>query len=166
MRPFGRTVVAMNKLIPFLLLTIGTAANAGGLENSCMMKECSPGDKAVTYATQSDMYWACPTKELAEYTSLLISLVSAGYELTGKLPNISPETGEPEYQGETAVLIAHARHDAHVATFDQATTICHKGRSGILVSIMNNPGKGAAIWVQNDKTKDNFWMPAGMLDKR
>jgi hypothetical protein len=130
------------------------------------MKQCAPGDKAVTYATQSEMYWACPTRELAEYTDLVIGLLASQYELTGTLPNLSPMTGEPEYQGETKIMLEQSRGAAHVQSFDQAVAVCHKGRAGIRVSIMNNPGKGAAIWVMNDKTKETFWMSAGMLDKR
>ncbi len=155
----------MNKLIPVLVL-LASSAGAGSLESSCVMKECLAGDKAVTYATPSEMYWACPTRELAEYTDLLIGLVSAQYELLGKLPNISPETGEPEFKGETEEMITRARRAARVQGFDQAVASCRKGRAGLHVSIMNNPGKGAAIWVMNDKTKETFWMPAGMLDKR
>jgi len=157
----------MNKLIPCLvLLGIGSAAHAGTFENSCAVKECLPGDKAVTYATKSEMYWVCPTRELAEYTDLVIGLVAAQFELTGKLPNISPATGEPEYQGESKIMLDQSRDAAHVESFDEATALCRKGWGGIHVTIMNNSGKGAAIWVQIDKNKNTFWMPAGMLDKR
>jgi hypothetical protein len=161
----------MNKLTAiFLLLVMGSAARAGSIagsiENSCALKDCSAGDKAVTYATQSEMYWACPTRELAEYTETVIGFVSMVVRMGGKFPNISPVTGEPEFQGETKQTIEAKRHAAHVETFDQATALCRKGRAGIRVTIMNNPGNGAAIWVQNDKTKDTFWISAGMLDKR
>lgn len=157
----------MKTLIGLSALTLcAITAHAGTLDKSCQVLECSPGDKAVTYATQSEMYWACPTQELAEYTDTLIGLAAAVYELTGKLNNISPMTGEPVFEGETERLIEMKRHAAHVETFDQATSLCRKGRAGIRVSIMNNPGKGSAIWVQNDRTKDTFWISAGMLDKR
>ena len=150
----------------FMIIVTSAVARAGSLDNSCAAKECSPGHKAITYATQSEIFYACPTRELAEYTDTVIGLLSLAYSFGGKLPNISPVTGEPEYQGETEHMIAAKRRAAHVKAFDEATAACRKGRAGIHVTIMNNPGQGAAIYVQNDKTKDTFWMSAAMLDKK
>ena len=155
----------MNKWI-FLLAVAGTPmSQAGDMSKTCLVSACNPGDQAVTYATKSDFFYACPTKELSDYTNTVIGLASVMHQLTGKLPNISPETGDPELDGENGKLIATLRSSAKVATYDEALGKCASGKNKQNVLVMNNPEDSTSIWVstQNQKT---FWMPKGFLNKR
>lgn len=138
---------------------------AADLSKTCSVVSCSPGDKAVTYSTKSDYYFACPTQELSEYVSNVLGAASASYQLTGKRPNISPLTGEPELKGEWKQMIDTLRMNSGASTFDQAQALCSKGKSKLAVTVMNNPELGGSIWVSGADKKP-FWMPKAFLDKR
>ncbi|VVE69111.1 hypothetical protein PPN31119_03176 [Pandoraea pnomenusa] len=147
-------------------------ASATSIEKSCMAQKCAAGDKAITYATKQEPYFACPTRELAEYTNFVIGLVATQRMLTGSFPNISPKTGEPEYldQGgkpnETRLMFDQMRESARVSTFDQGVAMCKTGANKAQVTIMNVPTDATVVWVNDDKKKVSFWMPRGSLDKR
>lgn len=91
---------------------------------------------------------------------------------TGKMPNISDKTGEPEYldgkdgQNKTRLMLDHFRKAANVGTFDQAVAMCSKGIGKVKVLVMNSPKDESSIWVANEKTKTLFWMPKSHLDKK
>lgn len=140
-------------------------AGAADMSKSCSIVSCDAGEKATTYIEKGEFYFACPTKELSEYIATLYGLVSATYQITGKLPNISPETGEPEYQGQTKEMIDALRSDAGVSTYDQAQALCAKGKAKIQVMVMNNPEDAMSIWVAGANQKP-FWMPKSFLNKR
>jgi hypothetical protein len=139
---------------------------------SCWETVCSAGDTGITYSSKSEPYYACPTRELTDYTSFVLGLVSMNIELTGKMPNISDKTGEPEYlDGEdgpnkTRLMLENLRNKAKVSTFDEAANICSKGVGDVKVLIMNSQDDSGAIWVMDERIKNTFWMPKSNLDKR
>lgn len=142
------------------------AVSAGATETRCDITPCPAGAKVVTYATKSEMFYACPTTELAEYTNFVLGLITVQYTLTGTLPNVSPATGEPEYQGETKSMISVRRNAAKVRTFDQATALCKEGKKGWRLLIANNPPDKQFLWAFDEKTKQNLWYPKSALDLR
>ncbi|MDR6579968.1 hypothetical protein [Pseudomonas extremaustralis] len=155
----------MNKWIFLLSITAASMASAADMSKTCLVATCNPGDKAVTYSTKSDFFYACQTRELSEYTNTAIGIAAVMYQLTGKLPNISPETGDPELEGENGELIATLRSKAKVSTFDEALQRCEIGKNKQNVLIMNNPEDSHSIWVST-QGKSAFWMPKGFLNKR
>ncbi len=143
-----------------------------GKTNSCFETPCVAGDKAITSATQDKVpYYMCPTRELSNYTSLIIGLVGSSYEMLGRPPNISDRTGEPEYPesegqpNETNLLISTLRQEAGVNTFDEALSQCEKGVNKLRVSILNVPVDIDSIWVMEEKSKHTFWVPSSNLTK-
>ncbi|MGF6154036.1 hypothetical protein [Pseudomonas fluorescens] len=155
----------MNKWMFLFAVTLAPIAGAADMSKSCSTVSCDAGDKATTYIEKGAFYFACPTKELSEYVATVWGVVSVSYQLTGKLPNISPATGEPEYEGQTKEMIDALRSDAKVSTYDQAQALCAKGKAGVRVMVMNNPEDAISIWVGADNQKP-FWMPKSFLIKR
>lgn len=149
----------------FLAVAISPAAFAVDMGKSCTAQQCNVGDAVVTYAAKSDPYYACPTRELSEYVNGIMGLVSLTYSMTGKFPNVSPRTGEPEYQGETKDLIDLWRSDAGVKTLDEASAKCRDGKNKLPVVVMNTPDQGMSVWVVDQK-QATFWLPRGHLFKR
>jgi hypothetical protein len=155
----------MNKWIFLLAATATSAANAVDMSKSCTAVDCSAGSKAVTYAQKDDSYFACPTFELSDYVNGVMGFVSMTYSMTGKLPNVSPKTGEPEYTGQTKDMIDNWRNAANVSTLDEATAKCHEGKNKVQVIVMNSPEAGLSVWVADQK-QNTFWLPRGHLFKR
>ncbi|KAF1004103.1 MAG: hypothetical protein GAK36_00128 [Pseudomonas sp.] len=155
----------MNKWILLAAIAIAPAANAVDLSKSCTAVDCSAGTKAVTYAQKDDAYHACPTLELSDYVNGVVGFVSMTYGMTGKMPNVSPKTGEPEYAGETKDMIDNWRSAAKVSSFDEATAKCSKGKDKVQVIVMNSPEGGLSVWVADQK-QNTFWLPRGHLFKR
>ncbi|HEP6426925.1 TPA: hypothetical protein VDB83_001196 [Burkholderia cenocepacia] len=157
-------------LAPLLIVSSIAAAATGS--NSCLVKSCGVGDRAITYATKSEPFYACPTRELASYTSTVVGVISMQYSLTGTLPNISDKTGEPEYldsngqANQTRMLLDGLRRRAGVATFDQAAAACSPGRNKAKVTILNLQKDDGVAYVHDDARKLNYWMPTSSLDKR
>lgn len=126
----------------------------------CTVATCSPGTRVVSLGNKSDKYFACQTKETAEYVNLVVGLIQLQASVTGSLPNISPQTGEPEYQGETKQMIDGLRAAAGVQTFGEAmTNYCIPGKPGRRFMVMNNPGGGGFIWVGDTVTNQTLWYP-------
>lgn len=158
----------------FLLIafSLTTPAIADDGSKSCARNSCAVGETVTTYATKSEQYYACPTKELADYTTFILGTIAAQYELTGTLPNISQKTGEPEYLDDsrgpnmTRRIIERFRNQAHVATFDQAVAQCSPGRGKTRVMVMNVPAESTSVWVVESKTKKSYWMPRSNLDRK
>lgn len=143
------------------LASCSFGANAGGIEDSCMAKDCAVGTVLITSAKKSDFYYACPTRGLAEYTNLVIGLVSLQAAF-GAHPNISPVTGEPEYTGQTQELVDSYRASAGVRTFDEAVSSCSRvTKGGKKVTVANNPQDAHVIWVSENKRMS--WIPKGHL---
>lgn len=155
----------MNKWI-FLSILLSSAAIASEAEtNSCSVVACSAGDKVTTYASKSEFYYACPTRELADYTNTVAGLVVMTYQFTGKRPNISPDTGEPEYTGETKQLLDYLREKSGAKTFDEALSVCAQGKGKLKVMIMNIKEDEGSVWV-SEANKKPFWLPKSFLIKR
>ncbi|OIN44509.1 hypothetical protein [Pseudomonas costantinii] len=156
----------MNKWILLFGMCLAPLASASATEKSCSVVSCNAGDKATTHIEDvGSHYFACPTKEISEYVNFVWALVYTSYQMTGSLPNISPKTGEPEYEGQSKSMIDSLRSQAGVSTYDQAQGQCAKGRNKIQVMVMNNPKDSLSIWVA-DKNNKAFWMPKAFLNKR
>ena len=135
------------------------------IDNRCSISECFAGTAVKTFAEKSDPYYACPTKELSEYTNFVIGMVSASMQMTGRIPNISPITGDPEWSGGSKLILENLRNGAGVATFDQAIALCANGKNGIKVKVMNLPADSLVMWVHDPKRNISFWMPKSHADK-
>ncbi|MDE1942730.1 MAG: hypothetical protein KGI47_06260 [Betaproteobacteria bacterium] len=131
---------------------------------TCFLTKCAAGTVGKTHSSKNDHYYACPTKELAEYTNFVIGVMALTYQMTGNIPNISPDTGEPEYEGQTKEMIDNLRSDARVTTFDEAAGKCVDGENGLTVVVANNPSSGSAIWVVDRHKNNGFWMPKTNLN--
>lgn len=152
---------ALTALIPLITLFSHTACAE---KQSCQQVICPAGTKAVTYASKSEMYYACPTRELSEYTAAVLGILSMQASF-GSMPNVSPETGEPEQKGETKLMLDNLRNAANVSTYDQAISMCEKGGNKIKVTVMNNSEDTTSIWVMMQNQKKSFWLPKSFLDK-
>lgn len=141
-------------------------------DKTCFVTSCSVGDKGITYVSKSEPYYACPTRELVDYISTVIGLVSMTIELTGEPPNISDKTGEPEYldtedgPNKTRLMLDSLRNKAKVVTFDEAIAMCSEGVGKIQVSVLNSSKDEFTIFVMDKKTKNTFWMPKSNLYKQ
>lgn len=156
----------MKKCILLLSICLSPAALAASNESSCSIISCNAGDKVTTYIEDaSTHYFACPSKELSEYVNFVWAMVYTTYQMTGSLPNISPKTGDPEYEGQSKSMIDSLRSQANVATYDQAEGQCIKGKDKAQLMVMNNPKDSLSIWVAG-KDKKAFWMPKAFLNKR
>lgn len=130
----------------------------------CSADKCKAGMVVRTFFKKTDPYYECPTKELGIYVETVIGFVSIGVAMGAGQPNISPTTGEPEYQGASKQMLDDARHAAQVSTFDEALTRCRKGAPNKLVTIMNMPADGLMAWVQDPRRLETFWMPVTHMD--
>ena len=97
---------------------LDTAANGHLLDNMCSRETCKVGTTAITYATKTDPYYACPTRELTEYVNTILGFVEITAKMSGTLPKISDKTGEPEFADETQDIVKGLRIKAQVTTFD------------------------------------------------
>lgn len=137
---------------------------------SCQTAKCTAGQTTTTYATRSEPYFACPTRELSDYTNMVLGLVALTAQFGGSMPNISPETGEPEFRDDangpnkTRQMLAYYRGKAKVSTFDQAVALCAEGRSGFKVTILNIRDDEMSTWVHDSKRNVSYWLPRGALN--
>jgi hypothetical protein len=148
------------------LLSVALNATASDMSKSCDKLGCMAGDTAITVASKRDWYYACPTRELSNYVNETFALAAVTIQLTGTTPNISPETGEPEFQGETKAMIDNLRTAAQVDTLDQGVALCSTGRNKVKVTIMNIKKDEFSAWVSDNKTKAQFWLPTSALNKK
>lgn len=159
----------MKSVIGFVVGVVISTSSFGAkdeISTRCNIAECFAGSKVVTYAKKGDGYFACPTAELADYTNYVRGLVGMVYGLTGRMPNISPVTGDPEQTGKSKELLDALRSLAKVRTFDQAAALCKEGRGAVKATVLNNPKDGMSIWVGDAKTDSAFWMPKGSANLR
>lgn len=132
--------------------------------DSCMAAACTSGTKVVSIGGKDDLYFVCQTRQTAEYVNLVVGLIQAQAAMTGTLPNISPETGEPEYEGESKQMIDMFREKAGVQTLDEAmNNYCAKGKPGRHYMVMNNPREGLFIWVGSSANRQAMWFPKSSL---
>jgi hypothetical protein len=158
MRTLG-LVAALSLILPHAAF----AQHQQGKE--CTFDTCKAGTTALTHFEKSDPFYTCPTRELANYVATLIGLMAMQATLTGEMPNISDNTGEPEYTGETKALVDAAREKAQVQSFDAAVRICKVGSDKRRVTVLNMPENSMAAYVLDDARKLTFWMPFVYLDK-
>lgn len=156
-----RLIVVGAMLLAYLVDAVSQSPN-----NLCTYESCKAGTRATTYFRKDDSYFACPTREMASYVTMVIGLVSAQAAL-GIRPNISVTTGEPEYQGESKALLDSLRAKAKVRTFDQAMKACEIGTNNRKVTIVNVPSESLQIvaLVRDDGRNASFWMPIFHLVK-
>lgn len=162
----------MKKKIAMLaFVASSTVYAAKPIDKNCSIASCDAGTSAVTTASKSDPYFACPTRQLSAYTSLVLGLIAMQIQFTGKFPNISDVTGEPEYldtkdgPNQTRLVLDKYRSLAGVKTFDQAVAACQPGKSGQRVTVLNNPSDMLVMWVKDEKGQ-TFWMPKGHADTK
>lgn len=160
----------MTKIRTFLLrlvtivITYLIATNANA-EEACTTVTCKAGARVITYATKKEPYFACPTRELANYTNFVLALTAAD-AVMGFFPNISPQTGEPEVEGETKAMLDDYRTAANVPTYDAAINLCHSGKSKRRVMLLNVSNDAPlAVWVHDELQNENYWMPISALNK-
>jgi hypothetical protein len=80
----------------------------------------------------------------------------------GVTPNVSDKTGEPEYVGETKVIVDTLRSRARVRSFDEAVAMCALGANGRRVTVINAPGESfynPVVFVFDEGIKATYWMP-------
>jgi hypothetical protein len=148
------------------ILVIATSQSfAQNTDNGCTFETCKAGTRALTSYDQSDPYYFCPTRELADYVGTLVALFAGQIMLTGEMPNISDKTGEPEYKGQTKIMVDALREKAGVRTFDQAVAICSPGVDKEPVMVLNMPENSLVAYVEDERRKLAFWMPIINLNK-
>jgi hypothetical protein len=154
----------MYKWMFLAAIAVCPALNAANTSKTCFVTYCRLGDKAVTYSKKSDPYFACPSKELSDYTNGVLGLIEVSHQLSGSVPHTSSETGEPEYVGQSKARIDSWRESAGVNTFHEALAKCKKGADKTSVVLMGYSGRGDSIRVR-DKSDNTFWMPTEHLIK-
>ena len=136
-------------------------------DTTCSAASCPAGSKVVTVEEPGVSFYFCPTKELSEYTAVVMGMVVSIYSLSNRFPNISPITGEPELKGLSAEMVTSYRQRAGVRTFDQAVAICKTGRKKIKAVIDNASEDSISAWVSvAGRPSDAFWVPMANLAKR
>jgi hypothetical protein len=147
-------------IVAALFVSVSAPAYTASPQNVCGMgPPCRAGSQVVTYADKANPFYACPTRELSDYIGTVMGLVAA-QSMLGGLPNLSPQTGEPEWQGETETMVAAMRKKARVVSFDQAVSQCTKGRRGIRAVVLNHEDGAMSIWVVAKNGSASFWAPA------
>lgn len=150
-----------------LISAFQVRAKPSEVDKYCSIEKCPAGTKVLSILKPGENYYACQTREISDYTNITLGLIQISYLLGGTLPNISPVTGEPEYQGKTAELIRVLRINAGVETFDQAVARCQDGKRGQKLIVSNFPDKGLSVWVFVDgRPEVSFWMPSAHLSVR
>lgn len=152
-------------LCAITLISSPFAALSADVNAQCNVADCNAGSKVVTFSKKDDYYYACQTRELSEYVNFVIGNLSMSAAF-GVLPNISPITGDPEYQGESKQILDKLRSSAGVKTFDEGMSLCKKGKHGLKMLVANNPKDSLYIWVFSEKNKESFWMPKTFLNLR
>ena len=125
------------------------------------------GTVALTYFKRSDPYFRCPTRELADYTTTIVGL-TALQSVFGVTPNVSDKTGEPEYEGQTKLIVDTLRSRAGVRSFDQAVSMCALGGNARKVTVINAPAEPfymPVVFVFDESLKATYWMAVFMLHR-
>lgn len=115
--------------------------------DECSDAQCQPGDKVKLRLPKGEKAFLCKTETTSDYVTTVFGMVSLQMTLTGKRPQISPDTGEPVYDGDSKRLMDHLRGRANVSTFDEALAMCREGRNGQVFTVMNSVKSTTSIWV-------------------
>ncbi|WP_096150193.1 hypothetical protein [Enterobacter asburiae] len=126
---------------------------------TCSSSSCPPGTKVMVSLAKGDLVFACDTEERATYTNFVLGMVSFMHDMTGRLPNISPTTGEPEVTGQSKEMLDSLRASAGVKTFDEATSKClnEKKVNKKHFMMLNVKNDSDYAWVGSDSNK--LWVP-------
>ena len=136
-----------------------TASAATGMDHMCGAAKCPPGVQVITYATKGYPFFACPSPKLSDYIGFVIGSLAIQTSL-GLAPNLSPQTGEPEWSGDTERIVSALRQKAGVRTFDQAVAMCKKGSGGVRATVLNDGGDAVlSMWVSVNGKRFSFWAP-------
>lgn len=108
---------------------------------------------------KGDTVFACDTEERANYTNFVLGMVSFMHQMTGRLPNISPVTGEPEVSGQSKDALDKLRTQAGVSTFDEAVKKClnEKQINKKNFMMLNVKSDSDYAWVGSKSNK--LWVP-------
>jgi hypothetical protein len=139
----------------------------------CSNTLCEPGTKAIVQSDGTGFTFACPTKELTQYTSMTTQLMAMSVMATGGKPVLSPKTGEPVYPdypdgkpNQSRLLLARLRNDAKVKTFDQALDLCVVFKNKETVVGIDYPTKGTVMWVADENIQKRYWVMKTNLVKK
>lgn len=91
---------------------------------TCTADRCPVGSQVIVSIDPQDILFGCDTQAKTAYTNTVAGMVGFIYQSTGKLPNVSPETGEPEVTGQSKVFLDTLRKEAGVRTLDEAAKSC------------------------------------------
>lgn len=132
---------------------------------SCRQAVCAVGSVVRTYAALTDGYFACPTRQLSEYTQTVLGLRSMHLQVTGQAPKNDPQTGEPVYEGEVKAMLVAQRQEAGVRSFQEAVKQCRAGANGLAVRVVENPSESRAMRV-SDPSGNQFWLSKTHADRQ
>lgn len=126
---------------------------------TCTAQLCSAGKQIKVSIAKDDPMYACSTEAKAIYVNTVLGLVSFQQTLSGQLPNISPKTGEPEYQGETKQMLDTLRNAAGVSTLDEAASQCIEGSKirNKKFMVLNSKHESDYVWAGSNNIK--LWIP-------
>ena len=150
----------------FVMLGFILPAWAQVNDSTCSIVDCVAGTQVVTHTSKSEPFYSCGTRELAEYTNTVLSFLVMQKMLGAGMPNISDKTGEPEYEGESKLLLDTLRTKAGVSTFDEALARCKVGVNRMKVMVLNDPKDSVVMWVGTTSDKQTFWMPKSAADRK
>ena len=134
-------------------------------QTSCTQVPCKVGDVVTTYSDGSDIYFACPSRELSEYTAVVLGLISMHLQVTGKAPILNATTGEPQYKDETQQILDAHRTAAGVKSFKEAKSRCFVGQASRKVRIEEFASTSKSMLVL-DKSGKKYWMSKSHADHR
>lgn len=126
---------------------------------TCTYDSCPPGTGVRVSLEKGDTVFACDTEERANYTNFVLGMVSFMHQMTGRLPNISPVTGEPEVSGQSKDALDKLRTQAGVSTFDEAVKKClnEKQINKKNFMMLNVKSDSDYAWVGSKSNK--LWVP-------
>jgi hypothetical protein len=111
------------------------------------------------------IYAVCPTAALSEYVNAVGGLMSLARASGAGVPERSPDTGEPSFEGETKAMLGELRQRAGVRTFDEAAAQCRRGAYSQPLIVKATVGR--SLLVTTKKTpSESFWMPSNSADLR
>jgi hypothetical protein len=119
----------------------------------------------VTASKKAGPFYSCETEPLADYTNAVIGLASMQKGMGLPMNNIDPQTGEPQYEGETKAMVDAMRARAGVASFDEAATHCQDGPYRHHVTVINFQKDRGSTRVHDTTSNKSFWLPTSEIDR-
>jgi hypothetical protein len=130
---------------------------------TCTEESCPVGTFVTVSANDDDQFFACDTQDKSIYANTVAGMVNLQYRLSGKMPNISPTTGEPEYEGKSKELLDSLRQKAGVSTFDELEPSCldETKLKSKKFRVMNIKSNSDYVWISS-KTL-SIWIPRTVI---